>query len=201
MPTFEDEIFEFLTSEANYKAMLKARDYFPVIKERLISELWEKVYNGLEEFCSKNPTWKAVKEANLNSEWSKVYIYMTEEKREKNGLPPFLIGWERLAQSYPYYGFWVNKEGTVYDFEKIMAYFEQERSSFEKIDSIQDINDEWWGFWGKPLKLDFNIDITLVDILPKHLERTSNDFIQKIIHIEEMMSKDKHLENILMLKK
>jgi hypothetical protein len=194
---YEDEIFNFLTSEQNYLALVKAKEHFPKVKKRLIENFWTKVFEGLKNHYANNQIWVVKKDSNVEHPLSKVYIYRSDiDWVKSNELPPFLIGWERLSQSYPYYGFWVNEKSEKYDFQKIIEYFRDNKKSIAP--EMDDI-DGWWGIWDSPNDINFDKEETLIALLPDRLDETANSFVNNIINLEEKMKV--HFEEIIKMVK
>jgi hypothetical protein len=187
MKKYEEEMFNFLTIEENFQGMLTAKNQFPMVKKKLISNLWSKVYQILKAHYKDKSEWIVKLDERLEIDTSKVYIYSKDLNLEANGLPPFLFGWERLSSSSPFYGFWVNHKGIFYDYLKIMDYLETQK---DNIAPELEGRDEWWAFWDEDETLDFSNELTLVEILPAAVDSKAQIMADKIISLQKKMQEE-----------
>jgi hypothetical protein len=114
--------------------------------------------------------------------YSRSKIYLRDKKLTilQNRLPSFLFGWERLANSYPYFGFWINQEFNDFKVLEVSDYFNKRRN--EIACGFQESEDGWL-FWDKEGQLDFNNDNCLVYIIPSRLESKALELTHLLINL------------------
>lgn len=166
-------MFDFLVTEENLQALIIAKNQFPLVRERLIQNFWNKVIDNVKNGLIEYENWEVKLEENITKWYSKLYIKEKKVFIFENHLPSFIFCWQRLNQNYPFYGFWINEQTTEYDTQKVKDY----------IGSIQKENfpeyhgyDDWFLIWEGVESFNFSNDETLLQIIPSLMEEKAKDF-------------------------
>lgn len=167
MDQYEKEMYEFLTQEDNLKGLIIAKNQFNSVRDTLIRTLWEKVENNLKKHIEGKAVWSITKYKEIPDMFSKIYLYDNDLKMQKNELPSYFFGWERLGQKYPYYGFWINTESDQYKVDEIAVYLQSRKYEIAKGFGGPD---GCWLFWGQDKQIEFNNDNTLLNIIPSKVD-------------------------------
>jgi hypothetical protein len=182
MNKYEEEMFDFLVTEENLQALIIAKNQFPLVRERLIQNFWNKVFGNVKNGLIEYENWEVKLEENITKWYSKLYIKEKNVFIFENHLPSFIFCWQRLNQNYPFYGFWINEQTNEFDVTKVKEY----------IGSIQKENfaeyhgyDDWFLLWEGVESFNFSNDETLLQIIPSLLEEKAKDFSDRILDLFE----------------
>ncbi len=183
MSTYDDEMFNFLVEEENLKGLIVAKNQFPVIRERLIRDFWNKTAEIIKNKIQENQRWEIVIWKDILSSESTLYLRDKNIQTVKSELPPILFCWDMLSSNNPRCGLWVNP--TLEDSKKKIL-----REEFEKIriELFQDFENS--GNW--PLiqiykGLDFSNDNMLIKITPKNQDEKANELAEILFDLFERM--------------
>ena len=185
----EDAIYKYVTEDKDkILGMAKAHEYYPVVKERLLTEFWETVEKKLHDKFKEDDNWRIDKTSAMNEPSSKLYVYSNEfELVEHNNLPPFFFGFENL-QYYPYYGIWINRGDDKFDDEKVIKV----RSKFNNQKSMMTLGErgEWWLSWRHINGLDLSRESNIVNLLPEEREQKSEMMVEELSKLIESSNKE-----------
>lgn len=180
MDNYEKEMFEFLTLEENLKGLIIAKNQFNSVRDTLIKTLWEKVEANLKNQFDGKVGWFIERDKQISDMFSKIYLYDKEIRMQRNALPSFFFGWERLSQKYPYYGFWINTESDEYRVEEIASYLKGRK---HEIARGLGGPDGCWLFWGQDKQLEFNNDNTLINIIPTKVDNKAKELSDMLLDL------------------
>jgi hypothetical protein len=178
----DQEFFEFLTSKENLQGLIIAKNQFPIIKEKLIADFWNKVQRKTREAIADKPEWEVVLEENITKWYSKLYIQRKGARLFDNKLPSFIFCWQRLNQHYPYYGFWINEQTTEYDIPGVTEYIGRiQREEFPELKGY----DEWFLIWEGYEEFNLADDLTLLQIIPSVMDEKAKDLSDILVELFE----------------
>ena len=180
MDKFEKEMFEFLTQEENLKGLIIAKNQFNIVSETLIKTLWDKVAANLSLEMKRFPGWEVKTDKQISDSHSKIYLHDKELNLQKDGLPAMFFGWERLSRSYPYFGFFVNLASEDFKVNEMVPYLADHKPDFAKEFKGQDGG---WLFWDQDKQLDFNIDNTLINIIPAKVDEKAKELSDMLLDL------------------
>ena len=180
MDNYEKEMFDFLTQEENLKGLIIAKNQFNSVSETLIKTLWDKVTTNLSIEMKRYSGWEVKSDKQLSDSHSKIYLYDKDLKLQKDGLPSMFFGWERLSRSYPYYGFYVNLASEDFKVTEMVLYLLDQKPDFAKEFKGQDGG---WLFWDQDKQLDFNIDNTLINIIPAKVDEKAKELSDMLLDL------------------
>lgn len=188
MNEYEKEMFDFLTKEENMKGLIIAKNQFGTIRSKLLSDFWNLTHQKLVDSFKHESSWEVILQPDITNQFSKLYVSEKNMKRSAgNGLPSFIFCWERLTMSYPYYGFWLNRESQEYKFEKIYTYLlDVKRDKFPGFGKPE----EWFPLWDNDKEIDFSNDESLLKIIPGKLENTSEEYCSLLVDLFKSMKED-----------
>jgi hypothetical protein len=184
MDKYEKEMFDFLTQEENLNGLIIAKNQFNTVSEVLAKSLWAKVSGNLEKHLENQKEWVVRSDKQITDPHSKIYLHDNQQKSQKDGLPSMFFGWERLTRSYPYYGFFLNKDSDQFKAEEIRKYLLEKK---HEIANGMKGPDGGWLFWDQDSQIDFNIDKTLLNLIPAKVDSKALELSQMLIDLFEKM--------------
>ena len=135
MDKYQEEMYSFFTHKGNFENMIKVINHFKNVRETLIQEFWDLVYDKLKEHVDEHMKgWEVGKDKNYFTRYPGIWIY----KKEWGISPireelPFVVSWESMSID-PHYGIWFNKDSKVWDISDSKTHIEncKEARGFKK---------------------------------------------------------------------
>ena len=152
----KEEIIKFLIEPENFEGLLVAKNSFEDVRNHLISDFWNEVFLKIKSEVN-NKNWKVTRDENFHKKYSRISI-----EHVKNDNKIIRICWERLGESFPYYGVRVETEN---NFEEIKQFF---ISLKEKAILKAEKEEANWPLWGNYLELDLTNNEKLRNMLPEN---------------------------------
>jgi len=174
MSSYEEEIFNYLTSKENFHLTFEIFQLFPEIKNQLIKEFWDIVYKKVKEKLEDTDAKIEISE-NVFETWSSLFLYY-------NGNKNIRIGFEQLHVK-TYYGVWINAVNENLDRERIDEYVR----SIESVKLLKKTN--YWLGW-EYINADFNNIGTLKKVLPYIREEYANEIASLLIEFSKRIKQD-----------
>ncbi len=174
MDKYEQELYNFLTQEMNFGTMLKVINQFKQVRENLLDEFWNGVYDKLVKSINiKNGNWKVFNPGNKVHSNAKLIIY--KDAWIDNGQHPFAgVAWENLFAN-SYFGVWVNMDSNKVDY----AFIDSNLQNMRNINGYK-TEKQWWPLW-KYGKYDFSNNSELLYILPEKSDPIINDYAELLL--------------------
>lgn len=172
---YDQEMFDFFTSEEAFINLCKIADHLPEIKSQLLHDFWDNVENRLKvKFAEEGSTWLTKRVEPLTSNISKLLIFKEEWGLANDSCPQLAISCERLTKN-PFYGTFVHNRVPDLEHKNATAYLR----NLAIAKAYQTDNTTWYPFW------DFT-ELTLagpesfVDILPAKQQATVDALVDKL---------------------
>jgi len=181
MDTYEKEMYDFLTQRDNFENMVKVLGMKDMIRENLVVDFWDAVYEKLVELNKANNIWEVKKpktnQGYFQGEDSSVFLYkkswMVNEKDS-----PVVIGWASLANKM-FYGIWVYYDKSHFDNQRVIEAVRPK--AYEKKFESNDI----WPLSSKTYDYNFMEFNQLDHILPDRREALAKEFAKTLFHLAE----------------
>ena len=180
MTKYQDEMYKFITSTENFEAVCDLVDEFPLMKQRLLEEFWLEVRDSLQREIMRFEAWKIWNGITDKSNPA-ITIYRDEFCFEKANDAKVAIRIEHLMDT-PWYGLFVNRKMSTFDFKDIWAKATELKLSEFKIGRI----DGWW--WPLYQTLPYNFTQTR-DIQRLMLPERENLIKEIVAAIKHTMDK------------
>lgn len=190
MESYEKEMFNFFTSEENYLSMCKVVKNYPIVITQLKEEFWEIVQNKLKMVLQLNKSDYSIKiTGKIIDERTKIMLYKNYWPVENNQ-PVIAVAIQRLsANSFPFYGPWINNDSKRMDIESM---YSKCRNSKAGIDFDKD-DDKWFPFF-KDFDINFKNDEEYLKILPSARESFAEMIAKQVYDLAAKM--DEELDEI-----
>lgn len=176
MSDYDDKMFGFLTQEENLEGLILAKNQFPDVRKRLISEFWIAVKSKLD--AEKPNDFEIYFELDrIEKTNSKLSLYKKgQDLCEINSLPSIAISFENLNGA-TFYGIFVNNESKSIKIKE----------GIEKLSALplKDFKkeDNWYPLWKYDSELDFFNDQSLMNIIPSKRDEKANSCAQTLIEL------------------
>lgn len=184
---YQREMYEFLTKEEFYLGMIKSNELFPLVRETLLYEFWDAVYNKLKELIIEGGNkWELGISPDLKQHLADIYVYKREW--EHDGSIHFFIGMERLMYAWPYYGIWKKADSSIYDIAKFTALIRQ--LPYVTKDRFEIGQDKFWCLWQRAAIYNVDQPSSLVAILPDRRKESVSEAAYQVYNLAEEMEED-----------
>lgn len=190
MDNYEKEMFNFLTIEENLKGLVIAKDQYKKVREGLIKNFWNTVFNNLKTHfkdSKESIRWEIKMDNNIFNQYSKLYLRDKNLVLKPDEHPLVFFCWENLAYSYPYYGICTNRSLSENDKTKVFDIISQEKSSFKNNELSTFEKSPMWPLWAGDRQFDFSNDQTLLQIIPTKQEELAQQFADQLIDLFNLL--------------
>lgn len=186
MEAYEKEMYNFFTCEDNFISMCKVAKNYPVVTSQLKEEFWALVQEKLKQVLQSNNSNYAIKiTGRITDERTKIMLYKNDWPVENNQ-PVVAIAIQRLAaNSFPFYGPWINNDSKRMDLKSMNAQClnSQAAVGFDKDDA------PWFPFF-KDVDVDFKNDEEYVKILPDKRDSFAEMVAAQVYQLAKIMEED-----------
>ncbi len=197
MNSYEQEIYQYFTNEANFMNMAKIANHALTIKQTLLKEFWI----AIEDTILRNPLvtngqWSLDSYGDVSYNWGKILIHKSiHEERGADNLPIIAVGIQRIVDGqYPFYGVFLNNKTNVFDVESIFKYVRD----IPYLKDFAEDGDKWWPKWN-PTGLNFRNDEDFLKILPNNRSIAVESISNTLIDLAGQLERE--FETIYLMKK
>jgi len=173
MDKFEEEIFDYLTEEDNFRPAYEIHQFFPEVKKKLITDFWNLVSKSLK-IKTNDTNWEVEIYDNIFDRYSKMGLHLDNQYNKD-----LRVIFERLHGNV-YYGLWINKKSTDLNVPKINDY----ANTIEGLKEIESPNNAYW-LGSAYLDQDFQNLHTLESILPDKREILVDEYSNLLFEFAE----------------
>lgn len=140
MNDYDNAIYKYLTTEANYRNMINVMDQYEMVRKRLIIDFWDEVVQQLNQ-NDRLPDWEAF--FNVHKPFEPYWgIHYTHKSWRAGDTCLLSISWEGLHQ-HANFGVWRNLKSDLMGAPEVWHALREMSCSF----GFTKDNNDWWPFW------------------------------------------------------
>ena len=164
MTDYEKGIFEFFSKPENFENMLKVASHVELVKSKALELFWNQVLLELKNLNHLNKQ-NVAQLGNITDYNSSIRLWDNKWPLLSNDQPLVAVGIERLGNSKPYWGVWINRLEASNKPEDYAKLTNEIRNNL-LINNFKNDEDNNWAVWKNVNTLDFNDNHSYLQILP-----------------------------------
>jgi hypothetical protein len=178
MNNYEEEIFNFLTTRQNFENVIRVREHWDMIQQKLLIDFWdlviEKIDKGLEEL---NLEWKTFLKGSYSVSNSSIWLFKKEWEVNTEETPPIRLEWQAMMFSTLHYGITVNLNSKLWNPSKMFSFL-REDINIQKHQS----NGNWYPYY-VDAPYSFETPKGLLRILPENRDEIANEYANTLLKL------------------